>query len=895
MTKHLFLFLAALLYSCNAIASLDGESKYQSFSPDGIPFIVADKSWDVDKVGNHRAVVEVSVKADAVRVVLPWRRADLLPESKRIVVKDTIGNDVANISVISLSAEKGEIAFQPETGAGTYYVYYLPYTFRKRDGDARNGKPWNDYLPPQYAATPEWEKFVKANFASLLEAKVQRFETRSKFDAFTPMGLIATENEIQELKEKHTEIFVVFPEDRAFPISLRTVPARWAVNGASHSFAGYALPNEYYTWQIGVWAAKEPLKNVRLTFSDFTHSSGKETIPASTITCFNQEGINWNGKPITFDVNVPENKVQALWCGLQIPKEIQGGKYTGTVTVSTENTTPQTVNVVIDVGNEILADKGDGDLWRHSRLRWLNSTIGIDDLPVAPYNKMKLDGNKITATGKTVLVGKNGLPQSIEVNEQKILAEPMTFIVETDNGQIAFTADNVQLEQTADGLVRWKASSKQNGLNFECKASMEFDGYLRYNFKLSSDGEMQVKDIRLTTPYTADSSAYFMGIGFKGGERPADYSWDWKGSWDSYWMGGTSAGLHTEFRGGAYHGPLLNDYKPSPPKTWANDGKGKIRINGTSVIASTGNSTVSSVPLDFEFSLLVTPVKPLNPAKHFAEKYYHTYHTNDETYTQAMADGANIINIHQANLLNLYINYPFIIREPLKKFIREQHENSRKVKLYYTVREVSTYAAEIHALKSLNHEIFVSGRGFGLPWYCEHLIDDYRPAWYSELPEQCHDASLVLNGFSRWINYYLEGLRWMFENYEIDGIYMDDVSFDREVMKRIRKIMAQYRPGAMIDLHSNTGYSVGAANQYADFFPYVDRLWFGESFRYNQMMPDEWFVTFSGIPFGQMSDMLQSGGNRFLGMVYGATARHSWECEPPPSPAPVWKLWNSFG
>ena len=58
------------------------------------------------------------------------------------------------------------------------------------------------------------------------------------------------------------------------------------------------------------------------------------------------------------------------------------------------------------------------------------------------------------------------------------------------------------------------------------------------------------------------------------------------------------------------------------------------------------------------------------------------------------------------------------------------------------------------------------------------------------------------------------------------------------------------------------------------------------------MRPDEWFVTFSGIPFGQMSEMLQDGGNRFLGMVYGTTGRHSYSKY---SPAPVWALWKSFG
>ena len=335
------------------------------------------------------------------------------------------------------------------------------------------------------------------------------------------------------------------------------------------------------------------------------------------------------------------------------------------------------------------------------------------------------------------------------------------------------------------------------------------------------------------------------------GKRPEHYTWDWKGPWDSYWMGGPKSGLHVEFRGGTYHGPLINDYKPAPTPVWSNNGNGHILVNGTTVIAQTGKDTLGSVPKDFEFALLVTPVKPANPSKHFSERYYHA---NPNGFAQAATEGANVANIHHSQNLNPVINYPFIVRDSLIEYINEQHKANRKVKLYYTIRELTNYATEIYALKSLNHEIFVAGVGYGLPWHCEHLIDDYKAAWYTELPGQHSDAALVLNGFSRWINYYLEGLRWMFENYQIDGIYMDDVSFDRTVMKRMKKIMAQYRPNALIDLHSNTGYSIGPANQYTDFFPYVDRLWFGESFKYNQMRPDEWFVTFSGIPFGQMSE-----------------------------------------
>jgi hypothetical protein len=386
-----------------------------------------------------------------------------------------------------------------------------------------------------------------------------------------------------------------------------------------------------------------------------------------------------------------------------------------------------------------------------------------------------------------------------------------------------------------------------------------------------------------------------MGTGFAGGLRPERHEWDWKGPYDSYWMGGDLSGLHVEFIGDVYHGPLIADYKPGAPKNWSNGGAGRVAVSGrrggaATLTASTGAAIITGEPVEYRTDLLITPVRKTDPAKHFSQRYYHS---DPKGFTKAAEEGgANIGNIHHAQLLNPFINYPFIVRDSLIMHIEEQHRAGRKVKLYYTIRELTTHCPEVYALKSLRNEVFAGGVGYGLPWECEHLIDDYKPAWYTELPNQVSDAALVLTGFSRWINYYLEGLRWMLVNYKIDGIYMDDVSFDRPVMKRMRKIMEQYRPGALIDLHSNTGYSIGPANQYTGFFPYVDRLWFGESFRYNTMTPDEWFVTFSGIPFGQMSEMLQGGGNRFLGMVYGTTGRDAYGEF---SPRPVWNLWKTFG
>jgi hypothetical protein len=290
----------------------------------------------------------------------------------------------------------------------------------------------------------------------------------------------------------------------------------------------------------------------------------------------------------------------------------------------------------------------------------------------------------------------------------------------------------------------------------------------------------------------------------------------------------------------------------------------------------------------FDFSLLVTPVKPLDTTNHFRERYWHSTHD--------IPGDVNVLNVHHATPPNPYINYPFLALDTLRGFCRTNQAAGRKVKIYYTVRELTTALPELWALRSLGDEVLAGGAGGGYPWLREHLGGNYTPQWYTEVEGGEPDAAILTSGASRWYNFYVEGLNWLVRNVPIDGLYLDDVSFDRTILKRMRKVMDRARSGGLIDLHSNTAFSKGPAVQYTEFFPYVDRLWFGESFDYDAMTPEQWLVESSGIPFGLMGDMLQGGGNRWRGMVFGMTVRPPWvtdgvNC----NPAPVWRVWDDFG
>ncbi len=114
-------------------------------------------------------------------------------------------------------------------------------------------------------------------------------------------------------------------------------------------------------------------------------------------------------------------------------------------------------------------------------------------------------------------------------------------------------------------------------------------------------------------------------------------------------------------------------------------------------------------------------------------------------------------------------------------------------------------------------------------------------------------------------------------------------------MKRVRKTMDRAKPGCLIDFHnSNTlGFWTGmnnAASQPMEHFPFLDSLWFGEFFNYDES-PEYWLVEMSGIPYGLMNEMLEGGGNPWRGMTMGMTTRMGW----PGHPEAIWKFWDEFG
>ncbi|MFE0177302.1 glycoside hydrolase domain-containing protein [Streptomyces sp. NPDC059002] len=852
--------------------------------------------WDQDVYGNHRLLVDVTAAAPAVAAELPWRRQESTAADVDVIVLAPSGLRVHNTVAVEVTDERGRIAFEPAAGPGAYAVHYLPY--------AHTGKPSYPqaaYRPPTRTADPGWVHRCglddPATWAALPRAEAFRYEAASALDSFAPLGFAATAAERAALHKAHPdEPFLLFGEDRKHPLGrYARLPARWALAKPGAPFAGGADRGEFYAVQVGVHALTD-LAGVRAEVRGLPFP----------VRCLSTGGIDARGDAFERGVAVAAGGVTALWLGIDVPEGAEPGAYEAEIAVRARGTSERVLPLRLTVREAVVADHGAGDPGRLARLRWLDSTLAQDDEVVPPFTPVKTDGHRFTLLGRAVELGPDGLPHRItsaftpavtrvEGAERDLLAAPVTLDVGRPLAQGPLTVD-----QPGQARVRWSTRATGQDVLLDTEGELEADGFLVVRATVTATADTGL-DVRLDVPVREEVARYAMGLGLTGRACPAAYDWNWATptrNQDAFWLGDPAAGLQLSLRDEHYARPLnTNYYREKPlvtPRSWAGDGAGGVRLRTAAGVRAL---TAFSGPLRlgagesrrFEFRLLLTPFKPLDPGGHLAERYFHAYASPREVAEY----GANVVNLHHATPPNPYLNDPLLAAEALRAYTGEAHRLGVRVKVYDTVRELTRHTPELPVLASFGDEIFSSGPGGGHAWLQEHLGGDHVPGWVAP---DVGDVAVVTSGDSRWHNSYVCGIERLRRVVGVDGLYLDDVAYDRTTMKRVRKALAGTGGSApVVDLHSCNQYRepdgfASSANLYAELLPYVDRLWLGELFDYDGADgadPAYWLVEISGIPFGLMGEMLEGGGNPWRGLVFGMTAR-----APMTDVRPLWRAFD---
>ncbi|MBQ7922571.1 MAG: hypothetical protein IJ325_08355 [Clostridia bacterium] len=883
----------------------------------------ADKSWPYDSgFGNHRILAEAD-EGKYVRVHLPWRRRDCNPECIGIricytpngkVSDNGLGTDeILNIKIEKADRAEGCIVFEaPESGI--YEIYYLPY---KMDGWAYS--PDTVYLSPD-EMTPDADWLASLEGAQVTEGNVLCYECRTPIDSFYPMEIPMTDEEKNGFFS-NTVPFSLVAESRMNPIRMKyELPCIWLQRTAQErgTLTDTAHINEHYVFQLAVCAACD-LQNIQIHF----YTENGVRLDTDQCVCFNLFGRDIDGRFYTIKRDAATGEVLPLWCGIPLEKwGLTGGDTLKLIAeITAENTDFKSSAVItLTIDAEPLPNNGDNDLWRMARLFWLNSDIGISDDVLAPYLPIDNDTADFSMglLGKTIRVNDLGLPAQVVsyYNDECLIGDKGRNILR-DSVQIQIRKDSdpvtpekapvLQREIKGSAVTVLHGSAVRNDIELKSHIQYEADGHIDCKIYLTAqeDGDY---DFTLQIPVASEIAASMLGMCYSAGQVPGwwEYKWTTDMVGNVLWLGCVHGGIQVKLMQEDEFWGHWGDHDSVLPAFWYNKGSGKMTVKklpdeGTVLFEGmTGKMTMKAGQTELmHFHMILTPFHPIDT------KYHWTEQIATGTPEWCKENGGTIFHRHHAAPENPYINYPFIKVEELKKDVEKYHEMGILYQIYYTVRELSNYTAEIWALRALGDEIYnpdvnsvvisdffveekdkVSRKGMafspnrwrGGAWLVEHLVDGYVGAWHNPLSDGDCDCALGMQGFSRWHNYYLQGLKWLIDEVGIDGLYLDDIGYDRRIMKRVRRIWQDSGKRGDIDMHSGDGKMffygyVSPVNKYMEHLPYVDSLWLGEGYRYNTISHDYYLTEISGIPFGLMNEMLQNNGNPWRGMVFGMTDR----------------------
>ena len=524
-------------------------------------------SWSA---GNHRFSVRVlklpSAAQGAVQVTVPWRRSDagggdtiVVGASTHLRVRHcTRLNATATAPISEHADESATLVFHASEGPGEYHIYYRSFESCEFAGGACTFGAAAEYSPAGSCADGRW---WADNAAPTLGApgvvQVLAQQGRTAFSAFGPMEQAATRAEVAALVgAAGSPAALLFTEDRANVIRMRTkLPAAWAARAPPDTarFEGTAQPGEAYTLQLAVHAVSADVIVQSVIFTELTATAGCASIPAAALRCMNLEGTDWLGRPYVPAVAAPTvrvGQVLPLWVALLVPANATAAAYRGTAVVTLQlaggATQALRASLALEIAGPALADRGDGEAWRGTRLQWLDSTLAQGSATVPPpFEKLAVSelggGLCVTMLDKAFNVGADGFLHSVMVGTAnatkptanavaaQALDAPIALVATADG--VALSAAGAAFTSTAvaDAETTWTStwappaasSGASSGLTVTVDASLDCTGYADFVVTLNNSGARATPvtdlEVNVTVPNAAANAHMAMGLGMTGG------------------------------------------------------------------------------------------------------------------------------------------------------------------------------------------------------------------------------------------------------------------------------------------------------------------------------------------------------------------------------------------
>ena len=236
----------------------------------------------------------------------------------------------------------------------------------------------------------------------------------------------------------------IYQKDRTAPVRLFDDLSELDGLNAGTAFSFSVLREEYYVVQLLL-----------------TECSGEYEITVSGLdgraTVYNTQGIDKYGRPFRKKYAAEAGRINPVYIGFDF-----SGMESGACCAAVRFSGAEEQEVLLDfqIREEAVKNHGYDDLWRLSRLNWLNSTRAQDHEVVPPFLPIETDGSTLRLLGRTVELGEDLQLRQVEsffdegvcltdTVQLRLLRAPSAFEIKGES----FTCDAPSVENHGDSAV----------------------------------------------------------------------------------------------------------------------------------------------------------------------------------------------------------------------------------------------------------------------------------------------------------------------------------------------------------------------------------------------------------------------------------------------------------
>ncbi len=237
------------------------------------------------------------------------------------------------------------------------------------------------------------------------------------------------------------------------------------------------------------------------------------------VSCINTDAVDKFGKSKTQSIMMTKNIIQPLFFTVKADK-IGARQEKCKISISTAEGT-YGFDMLFDISTAPVRNKGYDDLWRLSRIAWLNSRLYQDESIVKPYTKPELKNGRMSVIGREIELGKYGLPaqiyskfsESVELeNEvQKTLFEkPSQFLIGD-----APIPDGETGKEVYPNRIEAVTESVCDDYSAKISSVLRYEGMIEYSVEITPKRDFTVDNTELRFFISKDCVVLMHGLGHR--------------------------------------------------------------------------------------------------------------------------------------------------------------------------------------------------------------------------------------------------------------------------------------------------------------------------------------------------------------------------------------------